>query len=66
MSELDWMFDDYDEPFEVPCRRCGEEGLTWDDSTGSWRLVDRIGTPHICNPADVLLHAASDFKDCDE
>ena len=64
MSELDWMWDE--EPYEVSCNRCGKHGLQWDDDIGNWRLVESSGLPHLCNPADVLLHAASDLKDCDE
>lgn len=50
----------------VACKTCGKPGLHWLLVGETYLLVNPDETPHVCKPADVLLHAASDFKDCDE
>lgn len=48
------------------CKNCGQRDRIWIEVNGKFKLLNGDFTPHVCNPADVLLHAASDFKDCDE
>lgn len=33
----------------VTCRRCHEEGLSWEKTQSGWRLFDGDGDPHHCS-----------------
>lgn len=39
-----------DEPQEVTCERCGEDGLSWHHTGVRWILIDAKARPHVCRP----------------
>ena len=49
-------FDSYDEdqePKEVACKYCKQEGLFWEDTEHAWRLTDADGDYHTCNRSKI-------------
>jgi hypothetical protein len=40
---------DQDHESVVTCKYCGEDGLTWEQGSRGWKLVDEGGNDHICN-----------------
>jgi hypothetical protein len=69
MGEMADMYDyGYwpDDPSEVTCNRCGKTGLSWDDSSGRWVLINEAGLPHKCNPAMLRAKVRDEFEDLDD
>lgn len=50
------------EPRTVACKRCGKDGLHWQDEDGEWVLMDGRYKVHHCNPKDVKATALDGFK----
>ncbi len=56
---LDW--EDEQEPNEVSCKFCGEEGLCWCQHYGKWVLVSmEDDEPHHCT--EMKSSATEDFS----
>jgi len=57
--------DEGDEPRSNECRRCGKNGLTWEQDGERWVLLDHHGEIHRCDPARITKLAAADFDKLD-
>lgn len=70
MSDYDFEYewDDRDDiehrrsqPRKTSCKRCGKDGLHWQDEDGEWVLMDGRYKVHRCNPKDVKATALDGF-----
>lgn len=56
------IYGGYEEiPRTVECKRCGKDGLHWEDDNGKWRLFKGC-TPHVCDEDKVQRNLASEFR----
>lgn len=55
--------DDYSEPREIECKRCGKAGLTWEKDGMGWVLVDGHSEIHRCHAARIAKLVLDDFDD---
>lgn len=51
---------DDDQPSIVSCKRCGKDGLHWNDEDGQWVLMEGAYKVHKCNLQKAALN---DFED---
>lgn len=57
-------FDDREdeEPRTTECKQCGKGSLEWFNDEGRWRLLERSGKVHVCDPKRVHRSVADDFE----
>ncbi|MER1940478.1 hypothetical protein ABS755_07190 [Castellaniella sp. FW104-16D08] len=46
---------------DVTCKRCGKDGLRWQDEDGEWVLMEGRHKVHHCDPKDVRATSLDGF-----